>query len=148
MSVHLIDNSPPNGDYVRYIDALVQKTTQGAGIEPISQVAEEPSAPASRRRRASSGAQGPALNSSLPDARGPSGPPDLSGLMSELLTRLSGELVSKGSQAISAWWPWVAVAVVMTGVLFPVAMAPLAIVAFIVWRFLYSPSGKGKGNKP
>ena len=148
MSVHLIDHSPPNGDYVRYIEALMQESGQSVGLEPAPQESVAPGVRVAGRGRATSKEQGPAQSPGLAKARMPSGPPDLGELWSEFLRRLSGKHVSEGSPAVSAWWPWVAIAVVITGVLFPFAMAPLAIVAFIVWRMIKPPPGKGKGNKP
>ena len=148
MGVDLIDNSPPNGDYVRYIEALMQTTAQGVGVAPTPQAGTAPRHSAPRLGRSSSKASVPDQEAGLPNTRGPAGPPDLGELMTELLEKLSGKPGSKGGQAIPAWWPWVAVAVVITGVLFPIAMAPLAIAAFVAWRFFNAPSGKTKGNQP
>jgi len=146
MNMELIDYSPPAGDYVRYIDELMELASQGEAVakappQLVNTVQAAPPGAVAKTRpklRASrkfsvtlpttaAPGQAPALSANA-------GPPDLD----ELWSRLIGKSASAGASADLPkgwkWWSWAAVAIVVAGVLFPIALVPLAIVAYVAWR--------------
>lgn len=142
MNVHLVDYSPPNGDYVRYIEQLMQRS-EAAVAAQVSQAGAVPP------QRSST----PAPHH-LPGRS--EGPPDLKELLGQLIQsrnksrgkrqELAKPGKPKGAQAAPAWWWWVVVAVIVAGAVLPYGLGWLAIVVFILWRMAKSASGKGGGK--
>ncbi len=136
-TVQLVDHSPPNGDYARYIEQLMQRSeaaaaaqvAQAGGARPVSSV--------------------PAAHT-LPGRR--EGPPDLKELLGQLIkskvpqgkrSGLAKAGQPKGVAAVPAWWLWAVVAVIVAGVIFPYGLGWIVVVVFILWRMAKSASSKG-----
>lgn len=143
MSPHLIDHTPPNGDFARYIDKLMQEA-EGAQLNPVAvpgKTARSTSPRTAVRKPSSAPAAPSAPSGAVTRAEGP---PDLVELVNKVFKRSS---VPKEGKSAGAWWPWVAMALVVVGVIFPVAMGTVAVIAFVVWRALKSLSGARVGRK-
>ncbi|WP_028605089.1 hypothetical protein [Ottowia thiooxydans] len=118
----LIDHSPPNGDYVRYLEKLMQPSGVAMHASPS----------------VTAGANHVSSASTPVAVPGAEGPPDLVELLNKLIKKPKLRAEGKGT---ATWWLWVAMALVIAGVLFPVAMGSVAVVAFVLWRAVKSLSG-------
>lgn len=135
MSTQLVDNSPPNGDYVRYIDQLMQRShaaaVQKAQAEHGTQTLQQSAA------------------ATLPAVPGQTqGPPELAELMRRVFKKSMpvASDKSKSMPVVAVWWLWVAVALIVAGVFFPMGIGWIAIIAFVLWRVSKAASGV-KGRK-
>ncbi|MBH1965336.1 MAG: hypothetical protein I8H77_13420 [Comamonadaceae bacterium] len=134
MSPQLIDHTPPNGDFARYIDKLMQEA-ENAQQTPVA-VPGKTARSTSPRTAVPAQPREPGATSAA--ASRSAGPPDLMEVMNKVFKRSS--LPKEGKRA-GAWWPWAAMALVVFGVIFPVAIGTVAVIGFIVWRALKTLSG-------
>ncbi|MET4579331.1 hypothetical protein [Ottowia thiooxydans] len=134
MSSQLIDHTPPNGDFARYIDKLMRE----AEIAQQSTVAVPAKTAGSASPRTAVPAQPRPPGATSAVATRSEGPPELVDLVNKVFKRSS---LPKEGKSAGAWWPWVAMALVVFGVIFPVAIGTVAVIAFVVWRALKKLSG-------
>ena len=124
MNTQLVDYSPPNGDYVRYIDQLMQRSQNSAALQKTA--VEQGSVPAHASSRPSA-----------PGAPGQTaGPPELAELMRKVFKKsgLTPSSAASNVPVVAVWWVWVAVALVIAGVLLPMGIGWIAVAAFALWR--------------
>ena len=138
MDIQLIDQSPPDGDFVRYIDQLMERSQAAATMPNMqkgqSQVAPSPGKPARKARPAAPGQT--------------EGPPELAELLRKVFngTGMVPSAKSKGMPVVAVWWIWAAVALIVAGVFFPVGIGWIVIIAFVLWR-ISKAAAAAKGRK-
>lgn len=135
MNHQLIDYSPPDGDYVRYIDQLMQRSQTSAASHKAEM---EQGSPAQRPAgsQAPHGAPGQTV-----------GPPELVELMRRIFKKPASapSVTSSGMPVVAVWWIWVGVALVIAGILFPMGIGWIVVVAFVLWR-LSKAASKAASN--